>query len=218
MRCLLVPGVIFVVAAAAPCAIAANVYRCAGADGSLAFQDRPCARGEQQSLVPLPEVATPAPPPVAAVAPAIDTAPVVAPPAAVTRPPRPPAPEFFLCRRYDGSWYRSEDGIGGNQLVPFGMVAGSGQSLAEAYGGRNGIGVSAPGLREPPVLKPGQAPLAGAYVRVYDECHHAAPAEACAFLRDRLDTIEDRLRRAFSDTETQLRQEQAQLREQMTGC
>ncbi|GAA0724973.1 hypothetical protein GCM10009105_38060 [Dokdonella soli] len=127
-------------------------------------------------------------------------------------------PSFFLCTRYDGSRYLSDDGIGSRSAVPYGMLGGSGQSLAQAYGGPNGIGVSAPGLRTIPDIPAAQAPLAGAYVWVDDECHHADPQEACAYLRSRIDDVEHKLKRAFSDTEAQLKDERTALRERMRGC
>ncbi len=129
-----------------------------------------------------------------------------------------PPPSFFLCTRYDGSRYVSDDGIGGSNAVPYGMLDGPDQSLANAYGGRNGIGVSAPGLRTTPTIPAARAPFAGTYVQIDDECHHAAPREACAYLRGELDNVEDKLKRAFSDTEAQLRQEQTRLQNRMRGC
>jgi hypothetical protein len=127
-----------------------------------------------------------------------------------------PPPTFFLCTHFDGSRYLSETGIGSSSWVPFGADGEMQGSLAEAYGGRNGIGVSAPGLRTPPNIA---SPIGGiAYTRVDDECHHAGPQEACAYLRTELDNVEDRLKRAFSDTEAQLQQEQVTLRERMRGC
>ena len=196
---------------------AVEVFRCTANDGSAIYQDRPCASGQGQQTLQLPD--DPAPPAVAT-----DPEPVRDTPATPVEPaPEPPAPviagpEFLLCTRADGSRYISEDGVIGRTAVPFGMVAGSGQGLAEAYGGRNGIGVSAPGLRDIPSIPAGDAPLAGAYVWVDDECHHAGPREACAWLGSRLDEVGKKLKRAFSDTAPQLKQEQAALRERMRGC
>ena len=203
--------------APAPAAAAASVFRCTGADGSVAFQDRPCAAGERQQDVVLAPV--PPPPPTADATPPVpEDAPPPAPPAPVSMPAVEPPPRFDLCTRHDGSRYASPDGTGGYSLVPFGMLAGSGQDLAQAYGGRNGIGVSAPGLRQPPAIPASQAPLAGAYVRIEDECHPATPAEACDWLRGRLDGVEKQLRRAFSDTAPALEQERATLRTELRGC
>lgn len=196
---------------------ALNVYRCVAADGATSYQDRPCARGETQTIVPLADYA---PSPESAVAaPMMDATPDPAAAVATTpAAPRSAPPSFFLCLRFDGSWYQSADGIGSTRLVPYGMLAGSGQTLAQAFGGKNGIGVSAPGLREPPTVPFAQAPIAGSYVSVQDQCHQAGPREACAYLRDQLDGVEDKLKRAFSDTEPQLKREQDALRDRLRGC
>lgn len=194
---------------------AVEVFRCVAADGSTMYQDRPCASGQAQQSLQLPD--DPPLPPAVAPEPAPEPAPVE--PAAVAGPPPAPAgPEFLLCTRYDGSRYISEDGSIGGTSVPYAMVAGSGRSLADTYGGRNGAGVSAPGLREVPRIPAREAPLAGAYVWVADECHHAGPDEACAWLRSELDDVTRKLDRAFSDTTPALKQQQSALRERMSGC
>lgn len=200
---------------AAPAA-AVDVYRCTGADGTI-YQDRPCAAGYVQSIT---HYVDPAPPPPVAPSTA-DAPPAAAPPAAAAPVPAAPAtspPDFYLCVATDGSRYVSEDGVGRRSQVPYAMVRGSGRSLGQAYGGPNGIGVSAPELQNRPTIPASQDPLAGAYVWVVDECHRADAAEACAYLRNELDKVASKLRRAFSDTEAQLKQQQAQLRERASGC
>ncbi len=199
------------------CAGASSVYRCTGTGGAPAYQDRPCRGGEKQVVVPLhdavatpPSDASPVPP---EDAPKRDDVPSAAAPVAHIAPP-----SFFLCARFDGSRYLSDDGIGGRNAVPLGMLGVPERSLAEAYGGRNGIGVSAPGLRAIPQIPFAQAPLAGSYVWIDDECHHAQPAEACAYLRGELATIESRLRRAFSDTAPALKTQAQDLHERLRGC
>lgn len=193
---------------------AVEVFRCVAADGSTMYQDRPCASGQAQQALQLPDD-PPLPPP------AREPEPEPVMPAEPE--PEPPAtavagPEFLLCTRYDGSRYISEDGTIGGTSVPYAMLGGSGRGLAETYGGRDGAGVSAPGLRDVPRIPASEAPLAGAYVWIADECHHAAPDEACAWLGSRLDEVGKKLKRAFSDTAPALKQEQAALRERMTGC
>lgn len=199
-------------------ALATDIYRCTGADGTT-YQDAPCATGYTQSVMHYRDpVPAPVPPPAA---PADDTVPTMAASAPPPEPVVPPAiapPDFYLCAATDGSRYISEDGIGRRSQVPYAMVAGSGQSLGQAYGGPNGIGVSAPELQNRPSVPASQNPLAGAYVWVVDECHRADPVEACAYLRNELDKVAGKLRRAFSDTEARLKQEQAQLRERARGC
>lgn len=208
---------------AIPCALAnappgdaAEVYRCNSKNG-ISFQDTPC-RGEQtQSVVRLP--VNPEPTSTPTLEPIDDNAapkPVGVVP--VQASPHTPPPAFYLCTRQDDSVYLSEDGIGGRSAVPLGMLGVPNRSLAEAYGGRNGIGVSAPGLRPIPHIPASQAPLAGGYVWIDDVCHFANPREACNYLRSELDTVESKLRRAFSDDEPQLKQDEKSLRERMHGC
>jgi hypothetical protein len=203
---------------AAPFAVsAAPAFKCTAADGSVAFQDRPCERGARQQRLQLPEYAPPA---LTADGAAAEDAPAPAPADVTSSPPVPrePPPSFFLCTRYDGSRYSSDSGVGDRYAVPYGMLGGSGRSLAQNYGGRDGIGVSAPGLREIPTLPAAEAPLASAYVEVEDECHRASPQEACSYLRAELDGVRDKLKRAFSDTQAGLQRQERQLRERLRGC
>lgn len=204
---------------AAPLAAsAAEAFKCVAADGSIAFQDRPCAGGTRQQRLQLPEYAPPpAPEADAAVA---EAKPPPAEPAVRPPPPAPreAPPDFFLCTRYDGSRYSSDSGIGARYAVPYGMLGGSGRGLAQNYGGRDGIGVSAPGLRKIPTLPAAEAPFATGYVEVEDECHRASPQEACAYLRAELDGVSDKLKRAFSDTQAELERQERQLRERLRGC
>jgi len=201
-------------------AAAVDVFRCVGADGATVYQDVPCNDGERQSVIHLVDDRPPPPPSQAPDEPEATQPADAAPNDAIANapPPPPPGPSFFLCTRHDGSRYISENGIPGRTAVPYAMLSGSGQTLGEAYGGRNGIGVSAPGLRTPPTLPASANPLAGAYVWIEDECHFAQPPEACAFLRSRLDEVEYRLKRAFSDTAPQLKTERDSLRQRMRGC
>lgn len=199
---------------AAPMASATDVFRCTDANGTT-YQDTPCAPGFAQTVT---HYADPSPPPPApASPPADDTIPTTVEPAPATAPSV-PAPDFYLCTATDGSRYISEDGVGRRSAVPFAMVSGNRQTLAQAYGGPNGIGVSAPELQNRPTIPASKDPLGASYVWVVDECHHAAADEACAYLRGELDKLAGKLRRAFSDTEAQLKQEQAALRERMHGC
>ena len=194
-------------------AVAAEVYRCDGKSGPV-FQDAPCAPHQKETRIRLaPEPRVPAAPDTAA----DDAVPVTAAPVgrAPTAPP-PPAPSFFLCTANDGSRYVSDTGAGRVNWVPYSMVDGHDQSLAEAYGGRDGLASHPSNVI--PHRPASAAPGAGTYVEVVDPCHHAAPAEACAYLRGRLDDLDGQLRRAFSDTEAQLRQDRARVVEQLRGC
>lgn len=199
---------------ATPGAFAAEAFKCTAADGAVSFQDRPCQGASRQQRLQLPEYA-PSPPAPDAV---VETKPAESPAPRAPAAPREPPPSFFLCTRHDGSRYLSDSGVGDRYAVPYGMLSGSGRGLAQAYGGRDGIGVSAPGLRAIPTIPADQAPFATSYVDVQDECHRAPPQEACAWLRDELDRVRGQLRRAFSDTQAQLEQQERELRARQRGC
>lgn len=207
--------ILLVALLAAPMASATDVFRCTDANGTT-YQDTPCAPGSAQTVTHYAD--PPPPPPAPASPPADDTIPTTLEPAPAPPAPQIPAPDFYLCTATDGSRYISEDGVGRRSAVPVAMVSGNRQTLAQAYGGPNGIGVSAPELQNRPSIPAGKDPLGASYVWVVDECHHAAADEACAYLRSELDKVTGKLRRAFSDTEAQLKQEQAHLRERMVGC
>jgi hypothetical protein len=198
---------------------AATAYKCIDARGAIAFQDHPCASGTKQSRMYLPDEAPPPPaPPANAQASETNEPEAVAPAPLPAQEPVIPPPRFFLCTRYDGSIYMSDTGQGGSALVPLGVMGIPGRSLADAYGGPNGIGVSAPGLRTIPHAPAASVPFGGMSSWVDDECHRASPREACAYLRAQLDDVASKLRRAFSDTEAELKQQQADLQERMHGC
>jgi hypothetical protein len=181
---------------------AIDVYRCSG----TSFQDKPCSNQQTQRIVHLPDVPVQTSPPVPA--PTDDTTASTTQPVAPTQaPPRAPPPAFYLCARYDGSVYLSEDGVPGRNAVPLGALGIPGRSLAEA-----------PGLPPVPHIPASQAPFAGSYMWIDDACHPAGPSEACAYLRGELDKVESKLRRAFSDDEAPLQQEENSLRGRLRGC
>jgi len=198
---------------------AATAYKCVDAKGAISFQDRPCRSGEKQQSIPLPDSApapeaTAMPPPPSAVPPPIPVPPEPAP----APVPQIPPPEFYLCTRADGSTYLSEDGQGSSMAVPLGVMGIPNRSLADAYSGPNSIGVSAPGMRNIPRVPARSVPFGGGYTWIYDECHFAEPPEACGYLRAQLNDVGEKLRRAFSDTTPQLKQQQTELRDRMRGC
>ena len=205
LRCTLVLSI-------AGSAHATEVYRCDGGSGPV-FQDAPCASNQQQTRIRL--ASEPAAPP-APDATTIDAAPAA--PAQVNAPlaPHAPAPSFFLCTAGDGSRYVSDTGQGHVNWVPYTVVDGHNQSLAEAYGGRDGLASHPSNVI--PHRPASAAPGAALYVQVVDPCHHAAPAEACAYLRGQLDELDGKLRRAFSDAEARLKQDRARVVEQLRGC
>lgn len=208
--------------ACAPAARAVEVLRCVATDGSVVYQDRPCPADQAAQRLLLPD--DPALPAAAAAAAAAPAHAPISDPQDVPAPAVAPivaeeaGPRFLLCTRADGSEYISEDGWVGGTGVPYGMVGGSGMGLADVYGGRNGAGVSAPGLRTVPRIPAGDRPHAGAMIWIDDQCHEAAPREACAWLARRQRDVTRKLEHAFSDQAPQLQQELAALRERMRGC
>src|SRR5690606_24110000 len=129
---------------------ATSIYRCVGADGVVKFQDQACRIDESSRRIELPD----APSIQEVTPPRYDAKVLPAPsPSAVQRDTAAviePGPAATLCTREDGSRYLSDSGRGELRAVPLGVLGIPRDSLADAYGGRGGIGVSAPGLRNPP--------------------------------------------------------------------
>lgn len=198
---------------------AATAYKCVDVRGAISFQDQPCRSGSRQQTIALPDDP---PPPHAAPADANSgdsppSGPVAQAASAASRPLHPP-PSFYLCTRYDGSRYMSDTGQGGSALVPLGVLGVPGRPLADAYGGPNGIGVSAPGLRTIPHQPAASVPFGGTSTWIDDECHRASPGEACAYLRKSLDDVRYKLTKAFSDTTPELKRQEADILDRMHGC
>lgn len=123
-----------------------------------------------------------------------------------------------LCTRGDGSQYLSENGRGNRRAVPLGMTGYPGSSLADAYAGPNGIGVSAPGLGAAPSGRSYPGQIGGAYVWVEDPCEQINSAQLCGFLSGRIADTERRLRFAFSDTSKKVQHELESLRQRARQC
>ena len=198
---------------------AATAYKCIDAKGAIAFQDHPCATGTRQIKLHLIEAA-PAPP-----APPTDTSNTdVAPEPPMVRTtslPEPaaiPPPSFYLCTRYDGTTYISDTGEGGSALVPLGVLGVPGRTLSDAYSPQNSIGVSAPGLRQIPHVPARSVPFGGMSTWIDDDCREASPREACTYLKQALDDVRYKLRKAFSDTTPELKRQEADILERMRGC
>ena len=197
---------------------AMSVYRCLGSDGVVKFQDKPCQRDEPGQRI---ELRDSHPPPVAnADEPDLDPAfaPEPADAAAPFEIPVRPEPAATLCTRDDGSHYLSESGRGERHAVPLGVLGIPGQSLADAYGGSNGIGVSAPGLRAVPSDHSRSGRLGALTTWVEDPCMRIDGPTLCAFLAERIADAERRLRLAFSDTRAQVRSELESLRQRAGRC
>jgi hypothetical protein len=139
------------------------------------------------------------------------------PPAVAAETPE--APRMFVCTRAeDGTQYMSNDGAPPVRQVPAGVLGVPGKSLGDAYGGQNGIGVSAPGVRRIPVDPSPQASLATNYVTVQDQCVPASTQTTCDYLRAEYDKVHQKLRRAFKDERAILEPQQADLETRLSGC
>jgi hypothetical protein len=200
-------------------ASAGDVYKCTSPQGDIAFQDQHCASGDTET-----QISIAAPPPVSPPAPGDDDVPPAEPTVATSKPVAGSLPgtalrPLWVCTRPDdGTQYMSKDGISQPRMVPAGILGLPGQSLASAYGGRNGIGVSAPGLRKIPVDASPQAALAGAYVAIQDQCDRATAEQTCDYLHSQRDQVHEKLKRAFKAEQAVLQPQQDELDEQLGGC
>ena len=198
---------------------ATSIYRCVGLDGVVKFQDAPCRSDENGRRIELPD----APPAPVVDVPKADLNESSAPPsrAVVQREPASEIPSVsasILCTREDGSRYLSDSGRGEQRAVPLGVLGIPRESLAEAYGGRDGIGVSAPGLREAPVDYSRHGQIGTMLAWVEDPCVEINTTQLCDFLGTRIADAERRLRLAFSDSRDQRRHELETLRTRARHC
>ncbi len=196
---------------------AAEVYKCTNAGGTPAFQDHPCAAGDQEAKVHVNDSAS-----ARASAPATSSNEGAAPAEpAVVRPlvrAKAAAPTMWLCvRPEDGSQYMSRDGVSQPRMVPAGVLGISGKNLADAYG-QKGIGVSAPGVRSVPIDHSAQAAIAGDYVAVQDQCSQASHEQVCGYLQKQYDDVHQKLKRAFKDEQAVLQPQEDQLLKDLNGC
>ncbi|MET0225123.1 MAG: hypothetical protein ABW187_01655 [Dokdonella sp.] len=172
----------------------------------MSFQDQPCRTGAKQQRLSLPNDPYVAPAAAEESAESNAPAPARTPTRALPSAPRIPPPSFFLCSRYDGTRYISQNGKGGGAAVPFGVLEDA-QAFGPSPPGRGG--------QQPSRLA---AAVAGGYVWVDDRCHRAAPQEACAYLQSQLDDVLARIRSVSMDAEAPLEQQADDLRERMRGC
>lgn len=190
------------------------VYKCTAANGSVTYQDKPCAKAQRQQRMDMPPPGPAlASPPAAPQAAAEPSAPSPMPPPAT---PRAPLPAMFGCTRAtDGKVYLSSNGYPEPYLAPFGMLGAVQMPLARAYGPAGGAGVSAPELNRGKIT-PGL--VAGHYVWVQDQCRPLTYEETCHALRDAFDENARKLRRAFKSDRPPLEQREGELRAQLDNC
>lgn len=199
-------------------AIAVSIHECLGSDGVVRYQDSPCLAGETSRIRILPGdpvhlMQAPAP------APANSTSETtIETRAPAPQPPLAPPSSTFLCQREDGTRYISDSGVGNRYAVPLGALGYPPMTLGEAYAGPNGIGVSAPGLRDVPVVRSLHGGAAGLYTWVEDPCSRVTGEPLCRFYADQLDDAQRQLRFAFSDTTAQVRGEIEDWQARVDAC
>lgn len=215
LRALAGASLLIVFGCAPPVAAAATIYKCTAGDGAVTYQDKPCPAHQRQDTMEFSDapIVTPAPPPIVAAS---------APAAAATVAPAPvaspsPLPTMYACTTYDGEKKYLSDTLPAPYPVPLGALGYPGQSLDQAYGGRNRIGLSAPEEARKPTL--GRGPLiANAQVMVRDHCVPAPRSQVCDELRRRFDANHEKLRMAFPSDKAPFQRREGELNAQLKGC
>lgn len=166
---------------------AQELHKCRAPDGSLSYQDTPCAREATSlavpSIDPAPYYVAPVPEPAA-----IASEPAGAPRANPPRERSPP-PLLFRCTKAEGDDYVSDTPYTAPRAVPLWTIEG----LAPTFG---------PGLGE----------AGGQYTWVQDVCRRMGRRELCEHWRKRLDIVRGERSRAFKDTRPALDIEYQRLR------
>ena len=195
----------------------AEVHKCVDGAGQVTFQDTECPQGSSDTVVHMAAPPHAPPPPTPS-----DSGDAPPEPPVATRTRHDTAsgvPPLWLCTRpEDGTQYMSKDGVTPVRMVPAGVLGVPGKSLNDAYSGPNGVGVSAPGVRQIPVDRSPAASVAGGYVAVQDRCEPATKEQVCEYLQKEHDRIHVKLRRAFKDERAVLEPRQAEIESQMSAC
>jgi hypothetical protein len=198
---------------------AREVYKCTNAQGDVAFQDKPCARGATEQTVHVAEESEYAPPPAAPVAePSASPPPPTAP--ARLKPPLKPLPPLWLCvNGEDGSRYISRNGAPPPRLVPLGVLGYPPKTLTEAYAPGATNRMSAPEMSKVPVDTSARGSIGAGYVQIQDECVTLNPEQSCDVLHQQLDQTNDKLQRArFKDERAKLGAEVEDIESDLGGC
>ncbi|MGH8190562.1 MAG: DUF4124 domain-containing protein [Rhodanobacteraceae bacterium] len=214
-------GVLAAVVAAACtvwCASAhAQVYRCTSANGSVAYQDHVCARGEAQQVLDVPSRPPPGyvpPTPASSVAPAAP--PSTALPASTYVPPPAPLPVMVACvGAVNGKHYLAAHPPP-PYLAPLGVMGYPPQSLSQAYGAPGGAGMSAPESAPKPRI--GGPTIATGMTEVQDHCLPATHAEVCGYVQHEYDENHRKLRMAMRHEQPPYAARERQLQDQLRNC
>lgn len=196
-------------------AMAGAAYKCTAANGAVLYQDTPCAKGQRQETLDLPQDLGPAPAPPTS-APYARAPTPTPPPTPMPSRPAAPLPAMFTClKATDGKNYLSENGDPQPYLVPFGILGAAPRPLSQVYGPGGGGGASAPELNRG---KTNPNLVGNNFVWVQDQCRPLSFSETCDALRDAYDDVESKLRRAFKSDQPPLEKREAQLLSQLTQC
>jgi len=201
----------------APAALAGTGYKCVSSSGSVSFQDKPCPGAAQQEAFGYND----APPaPEAPAQPAAKTPDTVDLPAPPPPEPAPAAPTFYVCYRFDGTQYYSDDGLTRPYTVPLGIMGYPQTSLHRAYTGPGRVGISAPESSRPANVPAdsGRAKIAASNVYVQDECQRLAPREACAAIRAEHDSVQAKAQHSFREDRPPLDAREKVLAQKLAGC
>src|SRR5574337_8209 len=195
----------------------AQVYRCTASSGSVAYQDRPCAQGQRQTVVDVPSRAPPGdvPPPVATIATPLVADASASSPASYGPPPS-PLPVMYACvGAVNGKRYLTRSPPP-PYLAPLGALGWPPQTLSRAYGAPGGAGMSAPELSKPRI---GGPRIAAGMTEVEDFCAPAPQAEVCDFVQREYDDNHRKLRMAVLPREQgPLQQREQELQDQLRNC
>ncbi|WHZ19468.1 MAG: hypothetical protein OJF55_001617 [Rhodanobacteraceae bacterium] len=201
-----------------PLAAHAQVYRCTAKDGNVAYQDRPCAQGQRQTVMDVPSRTTQgdASPQADATIAAPPTADASASPPPPYTPPPSPLPVMYECvGAVNGQQYLARSPPP-PYLAPLGVMGYPPQSLSQAYGAPGGAGMSAPELSKPRI---GGPRVATGMTEVQDYCLPATQARVCGYLRREYDENHRKLRMAVMPGEQKpLEQREQQLQDQLRNC
>lgn len=202
--------------AGAPLAARAQVYRCTGSGGSVAFQDHPCAEDQRQTIVNVPSRGPPGyvPPAPATTMPPSSTD--LLPPPRHVPPPAAPLPVLYACvGAVNGKHYLARRPPP-SYLAPLGVMGYPPRSLVQAYGRAGGAGMSAPEAAPKPPL--GGPPVAGMLTRVRDYCVPATQVQACAFVAREYAANQHQLNLAMQHEQPPLQRRAEKLDAQLRNC
>lgn len=201
--------------AVTPLAALAQVYRCSAADGSVAYQDRPCAKGQRQTVVDVPAQAPPGYVPPAPASVAVPVANAGAAPRTGYMPPPAPLPEMYACVGVVNGKHYLARSLPPPYLAPLGVMGYPPRSLAQAYGTRGGAGVSAPELSKTRI---GGPRIAAGMTEVQDFCMPAARDQVCRYVQREYDENHRKLRMAMRSEQPPLAQRERELESQLRNC